>query len=213
MVTQDAVSRPFVLVVGLDLKDTESSGFALDQAARIAARIPGSHLHLIEVLAAEADPDHVKESAGVLERYAVAKSNELDATVRQNLGIHVRRGNVAREIAQLAHEVSADMIVMGTRRRPHLKQLFMGTTAEHIMAIASCPVFVAGPRPAPEPSHVIVIEPACPDCLQTRQASGGRQWWCPRHAETHHLHRLHRYSYQSELPFEEHDSEVSPTGI
>jgi nucleotide-binding universal stress UspA family protein len=197
----------------LSIKDPDSSGFALDQAARIAARIPGSHLHLIEVLAADSDLAHVKESAGVLERYAAAKSSELDESLRLHLGVHVRRGDVAREIAQLAHEVTADMIVVGSHRRPHLKEFFVDSTVEHVIAGAPCPVFVAGPKPLPQASHVIVIEPACPDCLRVRAASGGQEWWCPRHSEPHHLHGLHRYSYQSELPFEAHDSEVSPTGI
>ncbi|HEY4012862.1 MAG TPA: universal stress protein [Polyangiaceae bacterium] len=213
MASQNGTRPPFVIVVGQSIQDPDSSGFALDQAVRIAARIPGSHLHLIEVLAADAGPEHVKESAGVLERYASAKSNELGGSAQLDLGVHVRRGDVAREIAQLAHEVSADMIVLGTHRRPHLKDLFGGTTAEHVMASAPCPVFMAGPKPPPEASHVIVIEPACPDCLATRAASGGQQWWCARHSEPHHLHALHRYSYQSELPFEVHDSEVSPTGV
>ena len=33
MATQNGFDRPFTLVVGLYMKDTESSGFALDQAA------------------------------------------------------------------------------------------------------------------------------------------------------------------------------------
>jgi hypothetical protein len=72
---------------------------------------------------------------------------------------------------------------------------------------------VAGPRPAPAPSHVIVIDPPCPDCVAARASSQGRTWWCARHSEHHHLRRHHRYSYQSHLPFAEHDSEVRATGV
>ncbi len=46
-------AKPFVLVVGLDLADTASGGFALDQAARIAMRIPGSQMHVVHVRADE----------------------------------------------------------------------------------------------------------------------------------------------------------------
>jgi hypothetical protein len=60
--------RPFVLVVGLDLTDTDSSGYALNQAARIAARIPRSQMHLLHVLCADADV--TREAAGCLPRDA-----------------------------------------------------------------------------------------------------------------------------------------------
>ena len=81
------------------------------------------------------------------------------------------------------------------------------------MAPASCPVFVAGPRPVLQPSHLIVIEPPCPECVQTTQTTSGRAGWCVRHSGHHNLHRIHRYSYQSDLPFETHDSEIGPTGV
>jgi nucleotide-binding universal stress UspA family protein len=206
--------RPFVLVVGLDLTDTESSGYALDQAARTAMRIPGSQMHLLHVLPGGAEADKIRETVGSLERYVSAKAQQLGGLARQSVGIHVRTGEAGHEIAQLASDVTADAIVVGTHRRTHLKQLLLGSTAEHVMATAQCPVFVAGPRPHPKPSHVIVIEPPCPDCVATRAATHGASWWCARHSEHHHLHRRHLYSYQSELPFGEHDSEASgPTGV
>jgi len=204
--------RRFVLVVGLDITDTDSSGFALDQAARTAMRIIRSEMHLLHVLPAGAGPDQIREAAGSLERYVSAKAKQLGGLARQSVGIHVRSGAPGHEIAQLASDVNADLIVVGTHHRGHLKQLLLGSTAEHVMATAKCPVFVAGPRPAPKPSHVIVIEPPCTDCLQARQATQGRSWWCKRHSEHHHLHRLHRYSYQSELPFGQPDAEVNPSG-
>ena len=52
----------------------------------------------------------------------------------------------------------------------------------HVMATAMCPVLVAGPRPHPKPSHIVVIEAPCPDCVQTRQATLGRTWWGARHS-------------------------------
>jgi nucleotide-binding universal stress UspA family protein len=206
-------NRPFVLVVGLDLTDTETSGYALNQSARIAQRIPGSQIHLLEVVAAGTGADVTREAAACLQRYAEAKATELGGLAGQTLGVHIRGGEPGREIAQFAHDVNADLIVVGTHRRSHLKQLLLGSTAEHVMETATCPVFVAGPRPAPQPSHVIAIDPPCPDCVQTRQATKGRSWWCARHSEHHHLHHHgNRYSYQSDWPFEARHSEISPTG-
>jgi hypothetical protein len=105
------------------------------------------------------------------------------------------------------------MIVVGAHRRYTVKNLFLGWTAERLMGTAKCPVLVAGPRPLPHTSHVIYIDPPCPDCVTARAESQGRKWWCARHSEHHHLRRHHIYSYQNRLPFEEHDSEVTATGV
>jgi nucleotide-binding universal stress UspA family protein len=206
-------NRPFVMVVGLNISDTDSSGFALDQAARTAMRIPCSTMHLLHVLEARASLDQADEAAGCLRRYVDAKAVELGGLARHSVGIHVRRGEAGREIGQLANDVGADLIIVGTHRRPNIKQLIVGSTAEHVMAIAHCPVFVAGPRPTPHPSHIISIEPPCPDCVATRTATRGQSWWCERHSEPHHLRGHRGYSYQFDLPFETHDSAVTSTGV
>jgi len=206
--------RPFVVVLGLDLEETGSSGFAFDQAARIVGRIPGAVLHVLHVRHVVA-PDAAaepSETAGLLRLYVSEKSAVLGDAAPTRVGIHVRSGDSAKQIAQLAAEVTADLIVVGSHKAP-LKNIFLSTTAERVMAVATCPVFVAGPRPRPEPSHNIVIEPPCPDCVRQRDLTQGRQWWCARHSESHHLRRHHAYSYQSGMPFETHDSEVSATGV
>jgi nucleotide-binding universal stress UspA family protein len=197
------LKRPFVLTLGLDLKDTESSGFAFDQAAHVASRIPQSQLQVVYVLPKDAKADVSREAAGLLKLYVSEKWAALGMPSAQIFGVHVRLGDPAREITQFAAEVAADIIVVGSHKHPHLKAIFMGSTAEHVMAAAKCPVFVAGPKPTPVPSHVIVIDPPCPDCVKRRAETAGREWWCARHSE-HHAHG-HVYSYQSELPFETPD--------
>jgi nucleotide-binding universal stress UspA family protein len=204
--------RPFVLVLGVNLADQESSGHAFDQAIRIASRIPCSEMHVVHVLQPETTDEKAQEAAGLLKLYISEKIATLDISGPQGTGLHVRRGDAAREIAQMGVDLSADMIVVGTRGPLHLKNLFVGSTAERVMATATCPVFVAGPRPRPQPSHVIVIDGPCPDCVQQRAATAGRTWWCARHSERHHLRRHHIYSYSTHLPFAEHDSEVSAIG-
>jgi nucleotide-binding universal stress UspA family protein len=203
--------RPFVLVLGLNLADQDSSGYAFDEAMRIGSRISGSQMHIVHVVPQATSGDSARETAGLLRLYVSSKYASLGLRGPHQVGLHVRAGDAGREIAQLAADVGADMVVVGTHRAPHLKALFVGSTAERVMASAACPVFVAGPRPRPEPSHVIVIEPPCPDCVQQRAATDGRSWWCARHSERHHLRHHHVYSYQSELPFSEPNVETSPT--
>ena len=204
--------QPFVLLLGLDLEDTESSGYAFRQAACIGSRIPCCALHVVHVAPANATDAELDRLSGLLRLYISESASALHVQGPDATGLHVRRGEPAKEIAQLAAEANADMIVVGTRKRPQLKTLFVGSTAGRVMAATECPVFVAGPRPAPEPSRGIVIDPPCPDCVVQRQATHGREWWCARHAEPHHLRRHHVYSYSNDWPFGEHDSAVSPTG-
>lgn len=212
MTTTDSIESPFVLVLGLDLADTVSSGYAFDQAARIVARIPNGRLHVVYALPVGATPEGVRSQAGLLRLYVSEKAQAFDALQRRLVGLHVRTGDAAHEIAQLAEDVDADLVVVGAGKRPDVKKLVLGSTSGRIMALTSRPVLVAGPRPKHTESHVVVVEPPCPDCVSVRAATQGRTWWCTRHSESHHLRRHHVYSYQGELPFEEHDSEVIPTG-
>jgi nucleotide-binding universal stress UspA family protein len=203
--------RPFVVLLGLDLTDQESSGYAFQQAVRIASRIPSCAVQIVHVAPADASPEELSRLAGLLRLYVAESASAFGVRAGGGLGLHIRQGDAAKEIAQLAADSVADMIIVGTRKRPQLKSLFVGSTASRVMAATDCPVFVAGPRPAPEPSHVIVIEGPCPDCVATRQATQASQWWCARHSETHHV-RHHHYSYAPDWSFAEHDSEISATG-
>jgi nucleotide-binding universal stress UspA family protein len=203
------IDQPFVLIVALDLTDTASGGYALDQATRIAGRVPGSQLHVLHV----STEDVTSETLGLLRHYVSAKATALGGSTQQTVAVHVRRGDPAHEIVQLATDLSADLVIVGTHKVPHLKSLFVGSTAERVMQSATCPVVVAGPSPKPQPSQVIVIEPACTLCVQTRFQTGGRSWWCERHSEHHAvLTNHHLYSYESGLPFSDHDYEVSASG-
>jgi nucleotide-binding universal stress UspA family protein len=214
MSTTATRERPFAVVVGLDLTDTETSGYALDRAARITARIPYSELHAVHVASSETSHEKAREAVGLLRLYVSEKAACLRELGQQCVGVHVRLGDAAHEIARLASELGADMIIVGAHGAPRLRNLFIGSTGERLMETAQCPVLVAGPRPQPHPSHVIVIDPPCPDCVEARAASKGRTWWCARHSEHHHLRRRHHiYSYSTQLPFAEHDSEITATGV
>src|SRR5581483_5518977 len=64
-----AAERPFVLLVGLDLDDSESSGYAFEQAARIGSRIPGCAVHVVHVAPAGASVEEMDRLAGLLRLY------------------------------------------------------------------------------------------------------------------------------------------------
>jgi nucleotide-binding universal stress UspA family protein len=198
----------FTIVVGTDFG--VPSGYAFDQAAYVARRIPGSHVHVVHVsvepLSAERSVALAKELRRQIENRALA----IDNFAGQSVGIHVRIGRPAREIAQLATDVGADLIVVGSKGGTNLKSLFTGSVSERLVASAPCPVFIAGPMPKTN-EHEPVIEAPCADCIAIRAKTKGHDWWCTRHA--HHAAAAHTYSYQREFPFAQHDSEVIPTGV
>jgi nucleotide-binding universal stress UspA family protein len=139
-------SQSFILVLGLDLRDTTSSGYAFDQAARIAARIERSQVHPVCVLPEEAGIAIVEEASGLLNRYVAEKVVALGVDGPAYI-THIRSGDPAKAIAQAAADVGGDLIVVGTHKAPRLKTLFVGSTAERVMASDAQPGHVqAGPR-------------------------------------------------------------------
>jgi nucleotide-binding universal stress UspA family protein len=202
-------ATPFSIVVALDFTDADRQTF--DQAVRVAQRIPGSELHLVHVFPEAPSQERAKDLVGHLRLYVNEKA-AIDNCLRGiTVGIHLRAGQSVREIVQFATAVSADLIVVGSHRGPHLKSWTVGTTAERLIVGAPCPVLVASPRPREPEKHEPTIEPPCPQCVEARKTSAGASWWCPRHTTI--AARAHTYSYQREVTFATHDSAVFPTGI
>jgi nucleotide-binding universal stress UspA family protein len=207
---QTTTIRPWTAVVGLDFSDADVP--ALDQAIRLARRAMRGEVHLIHVFEKEPSPEEVRDLAAHLHLYVNEKAASLGGLPGVRVGIHLRAGHVAREIARLAVEIGADLVVLGSRRGLQIKHWIVGSTAQRLREAAPCPVLVANPWPKePADAHLIVIDAPCPDCVRARAASAGSQWWCERH--THQANGAHTYSYQYEVPFTTHDSVTSSTGV
>jgi nucleotide-binding universal stress UspA family protein len=202
------VPAKFTVVVGLDF--TDADGPAFDEAARLVLRVPGGELHLVHVFGTAPSAERSRDLSSHLRLYVEEKAAITPALHGLQVGIHLRGGKPVRELIQLATEVQANVIVVGSHKGPHIKDWIVGSTVERLVSGSAFPVLVATPKKEPV-AHEPVIEPPCPQCVEARMASGGKNWWCPRHA--HEATLGHTYSYQRELPFSSHDSAVSPTGI
>jgi nucleotide-binding universal stress UspA family protein len=183
----------------------------LGLANELAQRVPRSELHLVHVFDAQPSEARSRDLVGHLRLYANEKAASMNGLKGVMVGIHLRAGRPVREIVQLATEVRADLIVVGSHRGPHLKHWIVGSTAERLIVGAPCPVLVASPRPKEPVKHEPTIEPRCPQCVEARAASKEARWWCERHA--HDANGAHAYSYQREISFATHDSKTIPTGI
>lgn len=196
-----------VIVVGFDL--SKQSELALEQAIELAQRPGGCDLHVIAVLdnrsgmpgLSDRKPDFAAaERAQDALRTIVDRKLFEASTLPINLFLHARIGAPAIEIARLAGEAEADLIVVGTHGRHGVRRWMLGSVAEHVVRDAPCPVLVARPRPDHEAAahdDRWAPEPACPQCVEVRRETSGAVWWCEEHGR-HHL-RPHRYSYSSDI--------------
>jgi hypothetical protein len=105
---------------------------------------------------------------------------------------HLRAGSPAVEIAQLASDLGADLVVVGTHGETGFAGLALGSVAEALVRHAPCPVLTFRPKVSTTWGK---IEPPCPDCQKVQRATQRTQLWCERHSKHHP--RAHTYS---ELP-------------
>ncbi len=64
------------------------------------------------------------------------------ATEVHEVTTHCKIGAPAQEIVKLARELPADLIIMGTHGWTGFKHLLLGSVAENVLRLASCPVLV-----------------------------------------------------------------------
>jgi nucleotide-binding universal stress UspA family protein len=198
----------YVIVVGIDFE--ADGNLALDAALSMAVQRPGAEVHPVFVdgsLAAkgvELGPNAesiAKRSEDTFARLAALADERLAAVVGDReaslppLLAHYRVGKPAEEIVQLAVDVGADMIVVGTHGRRGVSRLMMGSVAAQVTKLARCPVFVVRPKDHEHLGEIPEIEPPCPDCLAARAAQQG--FWCERHANMRRVRpvRTQRYHY------------------
>lgn len=197
-------SSRFVTIVGIDFSPI--SVRALDEALEITSLRRGE-VHVVHV-----EPEPVTDllAAPVLvpglqaedavEKVLRCAQERVDAAALRPSGlavtrvvVHVLHGSPAREIADFAASLDADLVVVGSHGRHGVERFLLGSVAERVLRLARCPVWVVRPKDHAAELKIPQIEPACPDCLARREATGGAELWCARHAERHV--RPHRYVY------------------
>jgi nucleotide-binding universal stress UspA family protein len=189
MATRADIQNP-VVVVGIDY--SEPALQALKRAVDFARH---GALHVVHVVDALPPSPMLVTSVPTAESLEIAR-RDLRAWVDEQIALfaerdgslhlsrvftHVATGAPGVAVAQLASDLEADLIVVGTHGRRGFQRLLLGSVAESVLRLAQCPVFVE--RPKGGTSEVPVIEPACPVCVETRKASGGERLWCDQHSQ------------------------------
>jgi len=211
-------SKPYVIVAAADF--SEASELAVQKAFQLATEQPLAEVHLLNVVqtygvqvAYEMPVDGsamlvltITEARARFMAYgeaALARFCEGKATQPSfRLVTHVRFDAIADEIAQLAADLEADLVVVGTHGRRGLSRVLLGSSAEATVRLAPCPVLVV--RPKLVPSDLPRIEPPCPRCVEARRDTHGAEFWCEQHRERHgqrHTYRQgDRVSSDREMP-------------
>ena len=199
-------SPPYVVLVASDLSDVSRP--AVTRALEIANQRPASIVHAVyvaplreaSVLPAESDASSdgvLSEAARKLKAFIEPelKSFPIQGKLSvERVVAHVRVGKPAQEIVQLATDLEADEIVVGTHGRQGVARALLGSVAELVLRTAPCSVLAVRPKgqvsaSQPAPSFT----PPCAVCVEVRAASGGTRLWCDQHSEQHG--RRHTYHY------------------
>lgn len=199
--------KPGVIVVGVDFSHLGDRAF--QQAHELAASSANSELHAVFVrptAAADALTGYlVREPAGTahLEQGATQLTEHVSSLLFA-LGGHGYPGMRAYShfrvdlplygIIQLAMEVRASFIVLGTYGQHGIAGWLLGSVAESVLRQAPCPVLLVPPEAT---TKLPKLEPACAACVEARNGSKGREPWCEQHR------RRQRHSRRA--TYREHD--------
>jgi len=155
MTTLQSLHRISLKNILLPTDFSSASGAALPYALAFV-RLYGARLTLTNVVAREpllmAVPDRLPvqdelplaEARLKLLHFAEAEGLEISA-----YRPCVRQGELAETIPELIDEGEIDLVVLGTHGRRGLKKMVLGSGAETIYRVASCPVLTVGPEVRP----------------------------------------------------------------
>lgn len=182
-------SPRFVVLAAVDGSAQEHE--VVRVAANFARLLPGGDLHLVQVV--EDLPPRVSlvpapVGLGVTTAEVVASARkhldriagEARGEYRGRIVEHLAAGSAWKHVLQVALDIQADLLLVGTHGRTGVKRMVLGSVAEAVVRRASCPVIVVRAKDY----HAFVppeIEPACPSCLRAQRESNGARLWCAEH--------------------------------
>ncbi len=164
---------PFTMIVGVDL--TEYAEAVLEHGLDQALRHDEATVRVVTVIPKSSEEDEARGRLVALVRQTFEDAVPADRRDDLHVVAHVRRGNPAEEIVELAEESLAGLIVVG-RFGAHGR----GSTADPIVEAAGCPVLVV-----PPPRDRTAASQQCADCVEIRRVTDGEQWFCARHHGEH----------------------------
>jgi len=214
----------YVVLAAIDFSDASQP--AMREALRLTRERAGAELHVANVYKEREGRarrgTRLEEDDAALAALPEALRDLVVKTVwsmpdpawnGHRIGVHVRLGDPVAQILQLAIDLDADAIIVGTHGRRGVERLVLGSVAEGVLRDARCAVFVARAKTYEGSTQSQEIEAACSACVQRRRDTGGAEWWCDEHVSPRPP-AAHVYSSSQVISWSSHDSDVSgPTGV
>ena len=125
----------------------------LARAVALVSRAPSHVLHFVTAIDPHDGIRAIPHKERVDHHYADQVRDAMSEAIRQSFGatpipdeihffVHARIGKPAQEILELAEDVGADLVLVGTHGYTGVQRLVMGSTAEQVVRTAGCPVLV-----------------------------------------------------------------------
>jgi nucleotide-binding universal stress UspA family protein len=126
---------------------SERAFLALGVAIRLAKE-NNAELHMVSVEEIDYMPEFMEEvrkeigTAARRFRKVLQTAREIAEQARVKLHTHVLAGHPVREVVELAAELNADLLVIGSAGHSKLYERMLGSRADRIVQLAGCPVLV-----------------------------------------------------------------------
>ena len=143
----------FPAKVVLAIDGSEEAALAA-QAATELSKETGSEVHVTFVLpspeeleghhwyAAEVRESVLEQAQSEARQFLEGRAEELRAEGAKIVDTHLRTGEPDKEIIRLSEEISATLIVMGSRGLGAVRRALMGSVSDSVVRHAHCPVIV-----------------------------------------------------------------------
>jgi nucleotide-binding universal stress UspA family protein len=162
-----SMAKRFSILVPLD--GSEYSEIVLEHAFDQAARHIAADLHFVTVV--KPNVTDVEPTKLWLSRIVVEGMDSFRDGRDWHVRIHVRAGDPAEEIASLAGEIGARMIVIGRYNQGR------HSPSERVLELTTCPTLIVRLG-----GDEVDSVPQCPKCVTVRADSDGERWFCAVHA-------------------------------
>jgi len=147
------------IIVGVDFSVLAQRG--LNAALTLANAFGARRLHLVHVVHTAAPLPILPELSDESRLMALAEERlqalPIPECLTARITRQVRRGSPARELAMVAHELHADLLVVASRGQGSLARLVLGSVSSTLIRVSPCPVLVVNDRDVPDPCFERVL--------------------------------------------------------
>lgn len=147
--SRDALHHAMALAKRYSAKITVFHAYSAPQPLVPVTGMPGN-VHLLLPVQPDEVAKHVRE-------FCVSSLGDTGESVE----IIVREGDATKEIVQLAEQLPADLLVLGTHGRSGFERLFLGSVTEKVLRTTRTPVMTI-PPPLTQPGPALYKTILCP---------------------------------------------------